>query len=147
MSQRLPRHEMIKFREPKFAIQTGFFCHTDAPKARSKKRIYRSEKPVPAGLTRQIHTNGSNPARGDAERRGAATQCAEVFARPLRDLQALGSIGYNSRKLLSIIYPAADRARTWNQVYLAFFVVVRFKCCVQMIRSTLSKFENGINAR
>ena len=25
-------------------------------------------------------TNGSNPAHGDAKRKGAATQCAEVFA-------------------------------------------------------------------
>jgi len=61
--------------------------------------------------------------------------------------QEIRSIGHNSRKLLSNIYPTANRASTWNQVYLMFFVVVRFKCCVQMIRSTLSKFENGINTR
>jgi hypothetical protein len=78
---------------------------------------------------------------------GVLGSCAEVFPLPLRALQEIRSIGHNSRKLLSLIYPVANRASTWNQVYLAFFVVVRFKCCVQMIRSTLSKFENGINAR
>jgi hypothetical protein len=55
------------------------------------------------------------------------------------------SIGHDPRKFLGLLYPAANGASARDQAHLVFLVVVRFKGCVQMIRSALSKFENGIN--
>jgi hypothetical protein len=83
----------------------------------------------------------------ECDRKRSGRTAAGARGRRTRKTRAVRSIGHNSRKLLSLIYPAANRGSPWNHVYLTFFVVVRFKRRMQMIRSALSKFENGINAR
>jgi hypothetical protein len=75
---------------------------------------------VQAGVAKQIRTNGSNPAHGDAERRDAANKCAEVFALPIicasnRRLRQ-ATVSRTTAKYLNLIELADQIASLPNQI-------------------------------